>query len=321
MCLTKPMVKVFTTICHGKITLSDIASETGKSISWVSEILTKLEEAGFVSEVRDIPKMGSRKSFRVRETPYAQKLKELVFFHPTMDFTEIITGTKLKILTASLFDWKDYSTIAKMLRKPLTAIRQVVPPLRNRGLIRVQGKLFRFNKKAWPRLFEFLQEWRNFSTIEGYVLWKYGNEMLFVVDKEELVKGVLTGFNEYRKFGVLVHNVTGCCYLPAKRLTKREIFVHSLHQVDDPRTLHLVLTYFLKNRLDDKKTHELATYYDCYSKYEGLKTLPGVKEEFTKLDAFGTTFDKIDFYRIATMYDVKGLKDPGKYKKQIRRGF
>ena len=78
-------------------------------------------------------------------------------------------------------------------------------------------------------------------------------------------------------------------------------------QVDDPRLLHLALTFYMKHKLNTKKVEKLAMYYDCYSKYEELRNLPFVIEEYKKLESFQTAFDRKDFCRIAHMYGVKNV--------------
>ena len=307
MNLTKPMIRVFNIVCHENNTLQSIAKEARKSLSWTSDVLGQLLKANFITAVMATARAGSRKEFKVANTSYADKLRQLMFVKPYIDYTEIIAGGKLKVLMALLFDWKDYETISTIVKSSVHAVRQVVPKLKNRGIITKKGRLLKFNNSAWPHLFEFLKEFRNFSALNGYLLWKYDKEIIFVVDNERLAKGTLTGFNRYKDFGVKVATVSGCCYLPEKKLTKEEIFIHSLLQVDDPRLLHLALAFYLKHKLKTEKTGKLAMYYDCYSKYEELKTLPSIMEDYKKLETFHATFDRKDFHRIAHMYGVKNV--------------
>lgn len=311
MNLTKPMVRVFNIVCHENDTLQSIAKEAGKSLSWTSEVLHQLIEEQLITArfrhhfPEDFPK--SKKIFQVANTSYADKLRQLMFIKPYIDFTEIIAGIKLKVLMAILFDWKDYKTISKMVKTSAHAVRQTVPKLKNRGIITKKGRLLKFNEISWSHLFEFLKELRNFSSLNGFLLWKYDKETVYAVDDKRLAKGVLTGFNRYSDYGVRVVTVTGCCYLPEKKLTKEEIFVHSLLQVDEPRLLHLALTFCIKHKLNTKRVKQLAMYYDCYSKYEELKTLPLLREDYKKLESFQITFDRKDFRRIASMYGVKNV--------------
>jgi DNA-binding Lrp family transcriptional regulator len=307
MNLTRPMVRVFWIVCHENGTLQGIAKEAGKSLSWSSEILTQLIKAQFVTAEFAASRPGSRKIFKVAGTAYAIKLKQLMYAKPYIDFSEIITGSKLRVLMAILYDWKDYETISKMMNTSAHAVRQTVPKLKNRGIITKKGRLLKFNNVAWSHLFEFLKELRNFSGLNGFLLWQYGKETIYIVDNIKLAKGTLTGFNRYRDFGVRVVTVTGCCYLPEKKLSKEEIFVHSLLQVDDPRLLHLALAFYLKHKLDTNRVKKLAMHYDCHSRYEELKTLPLLREGYKKLEYFRTEFDRKDFRRIAHMYRVKNV--------------
>lgn len=307
MNLTKPMVRIFKIVCHENDTLQSIAKEAKKSLGWTSEILTQLIKTQFITAELAASRPGSRKIFQPADTTYAAKLKQLMYAQPYIDFSEIITGNKLKVLLATLYDWKDYETISKMMKTSAHAVRQTVPKLKNRGIITKKGRLLKFNNVAWNHLFEFLKELRNFSSLNGFLLWKYDKETIYIVDNKKLAKGTLTGFNRYRDFGVRVVTVTGCCYLPEKKLAKEEIFVHSLLQVDDPRLLHLALTFYVKHRLNTERVKKLAMYYDCYSRYEELKTLPLLREDYKKLDSFQTEFDRKDFRRIAHMYGVKNV--------------
>ncbi len=307
MSFTKPMVRVFRIVCHGNDTLQGIAKEAKKSLSWTSEILNQLIKEQFITAKFAISRPGSRKIFRIADTTYAIKLKQLMYRKPYIDFSEIIAGNKLKVLLAILYDWKDYKTISKMIKTSVNAVRQTIPKLRNRGVITKKGRLLKFNNVAWNNLFEFLKELRNFSSLNGFLLWKYDNEMIYVVDGKKLAKGTLTGFNRYVDYGVRVATVTGCCYLPEKMLTKEEIFVHSLLQIDDPRLLHLALTFYVKHKLNTKRVKKLAMYYDCYSKYEELNALTLLKEDYKKVESFQTTFDRKDFHRVAHMYGVKNV--------------
>jgi len=310
---------MFKAICLNNTTLQELTKATKKSNSWVSEILTQLKKEDFVQETkhekRSINKIQinkntkkSRKSFKVSKTKHAQTLKELIFIYQKMDFENLITGTKLRTLAAILFDWKDYNIIAKMLKTTPHAIRQITKPLQNRGLITKKGRLLKFNSVAWPKMFEFLKSWRNLTNTTGYLIWKFEEEIIFAIDRKELVQGSLTGLNRYKDFGVWVGTISGACHLPKAKLSKEEVFIHSLLQVNHPRLLHLALTFYLKNSPNEEKIKELAMYYDCYSRLIELKNLPKVTEKYKKLKAFNTTFDRIDFYRIADMYDVKNVR-------------
>lgn len=307
MDLTSPMLKIFSIVLHQHYTLRDISVQATRSASWTSQVLGQLIDAGLITSGPNANIKGSRKIYKISSMPYALKLRDLILSKPTIDFSSILPGHRLKILLSILFDWKDYKTIAAMSGSSIEVVRHTLPRLRNRGLTMQKKRLHKFNEAAWPELFEFLSELRDYTDANVYILWKYYDEMIFIVDREELVTGELTGFNRYKGYGITVINAAGCCYLPKRRLNKKEVFIHSLLQVNDPRTLHLALAFYLKHRLDDTETMKLAMYYDCYSRYEELRQLPNVSHDICQAKTFNTLFDKKDFKRIANMYGVKNV--------------
>ncbi|MBI2136498.1 hypothetical protein HYU06_05490 [Candidatus Woesearchaeota archaeon] len=307
MNLTTPMLNIFKIALHQHCTLQDISKQAMKSIGWTSQVLGQLTDVGLITSYFKANIKSSRKIYKIASTSYAMKLRDLILSRPTIDFSSILAGYRLKILLSILFDWKDYKTIAVMSGSSIEMVRHTLPRLRNRGLSMQRKKLHKFNEAAWPELFEFLKELRNYTDANLYLLWKYYDEMIFIVDKEKLVTGELTGFNRYKEYGITVVNVTGCCYLPKRKLSKREVFIHSLLQVNDPRTLHLALTFYIKHKLDDTETMKLAMRYDCYSRYEELRQLPNVSLDIYPAKTFNTLFDKKDFKRIANMYGVKNV--------------
>src|SRR3989344_3177590 len=150
---------------------------------------------------------------------------------------------------------------------------------------------------------EFVVSYRNYSNIGG-VKWKYDKEIIFEVQNEKLLQGTITGLYAYKNYGINIGVISSLCYLPKKELSKEEIFVHSLFEVDDPRTLNLALTFYLKTNLQYKKVLPIAMRYGKYSMFENFVNLLDTKEDILKLEGL-PTFDHKDFIRIADMYGVK----------------
>ena len=103
------------------------------------------------------------------------------------------------------------------------------------------------NKKAWPSLYSFLEKYRMYYKGKGKVLWKFENEQIFSVTKKEDIDGILTGFSQYHKFKIPIFIVKYCCYLPNRKITKEETFVHSILEISDSREAMLALVFYLKN--------------------------------------------------------------------------
>lgn len=306
MKLSKPMIQVFTQVAHGKNTRKDLAEALHKSPSWITEIIQDLEKEGFIRKQQHYKIKGNRLIIEIANTYHALKLKELLFKYLRMPFEDLIADSKILFLASVSEDWTSTKVATQVSDISKYIIDKYRPQLKNRGVIMQKGSLYRINEKAWLLLKEFIVAYKNYSTIKGNVKWKYQDEILFEVDSEELIQGSLTGLARYKDYGVMVGIISALCYLPEKKLSPEEIFVHSLFEVDDPRTLHLALTFYIKNKLKYKKVLPIAMKYGKYTMLENFMKLLKTKEDEVKLEAL-PIFDRKDFKRIAHMYGVKNV--------------
>ena len=197
----------------------------------------------------------------------------------------------------------DTKTATKLSKISKYIINKNRPMLKNRGLIVKKNGLYKINEKAWPLLKEFLIAYKNYSTIQGYVKWKFNDEVIFEVDSEKLVQGSITGFAKYREHGVKINTINILCRIPESKLSKEEIFVHSLFEINDPRTLYLAATFYLKNKLDKNKTNLIAMKYSKYTMFNKfLKILKSDKN--VEIEGL-PKFERKDFKRVASLYGVK----------------
>ena len=306
MKLNRVMVEAFKKVAHGTTTIENLAKDLGKSVNRITEVIGDLEKEGLVTKHLNYTIRGSRKLIEPANTLHAIKLKELMFEYQSIKFEEILSDSKLLFLTAVSEDWMDMKRASALSGVSKYMIDRYRAKLKNRGAIMQQNNLYKINEKAWPLLKEFLIAYKNYSNIRGQVRWKYQNEILFEVTNEELVQGSVTGLYSYRDYGVRVGVISALCYLPKKELSKEEIFVHSLFQVDDPRTLHLALTFYVKNKLKYKKVLPIAMRYGKYTMFDNLFKLLKTKEEIVELDGL-PAFERKDFIRIARMYGVENV--------------
>ncbi len=306
MKLTKPMLRAFSLAVRGSETLPELAKALGKSQNWVSEVVSELAEEGYVAKERKAGLRQTRLRVRLSGTPYALKLKELLFQYKTVDFSPILCGMRLDLLAALCLDWKDLTLASQQSGASLAAARLYAKQLLNRGVLQRQGRLYRVNQRAWPVLQSFLQELRNYSLLSGALKWKYKDEEIFAIDDEKLKRGVYTGFARYSDFGITIGLVSQLCHVPARKLSKEEIFVHSLFEVDDSRTLHLALTFYVKNKLAKGKAEKAAMKCDLYTKFSELAQLLAAKEEKLKVGGL-PEFELQDFRRVAAIYGVNNV--------------
>jgi hypothetical protein len=310
------MIKVFKQIIHGKNTLSLLTKTMKKSQSWISEVVSKLEQEEFITKNSN----GQTISFEVASAEHARRLKDLMFERQSIRFEEILADKRILFLGTMCDDWISMDEVAKLSGISLRMISRYKAPLLNRGVLTKQKSLYKANGCSWPMLVSFLKAYKNHAHRNGYVKWKFQQQELFEVDDEKLIEGAVTGLASYKDYGVTVGIISALCFVPKRRISKEEIFVHSLFEVDDPRTLHLAMTFYLKNKLKKENVLPYALRYGKYTMFTNLLALFDKKELFVRLNNL-PAFDRIDFYRIATMYDVKGLENPGEYPSRKRRGL
>lgn len=304
MRLTKQMLETFKLIIHDHASILKLAGALGKSENRVSEIASELEKEGFAAKEASFGTRGSRMRIKLAPTPHAAKLKDLILRYKATDFSGILTRAKLDLLAALCFDWKDLRTASEQAGISASTAKVYARQLRNRALLARQKRLYKLGR--WQELQDFLKEFRNFSTVNGVVKWKYKDEMIFEIDDERLKKGVYTGFARYGEYGVQVYTARAICCLPGRKLSKEEIFVHSLFEVEDNRTLNLALVFYLKNRLSKGKVEKIAMRHDLFSKFADFQQLLSTKQERVKLESL-PLFDRKEFARIAGMYGVKNV--------------
>lgn len=264
--ITKGMIKVLRLIAQEADNREKISRELGLSKTWISDNLSKLEKLRFIIKKRK----GKALYLELAETSFAQEFKNVIENSPHIRFEDFLYGLNFKILSYCLFGWKTSQSIANQLKLSKKTIWNRLIILTSRGLLIKKRKFYLTNKKAWSLVYNFLEKYRMFYLGAGKILWRFEDELVFCVTKEKDVNGSLTGFTQYPKLGVAMRGVKICCYLPKKKLTKEEIFIHSFLEVSDSRELMLVLVFYLKHKLNKRKLEDLAMKYDCLEKFKDI---------------------------------------------------
>lgn len=304
MRLSKPMIQIFTNVARGVNTIEELAQSQNKSLNWISEVLQELTVEGFITKQANYFVKRSRKIIEIAGTIHAQKLKEIILHYNTILFEDILADSKILFLTAISQDWITLDIASQLSDVSIYTIQRYTRALQNRGIIIKKNSLYTINEKAWPGLKEFLTAYRNYMTINGVIKWKYQHEIIMQVSSEQKIDGSITGLANYDSFGVQVLTIKSLYVLPKREISKEETFIHSLYEVEDPRTLHLALTFFIKNKLSLKKLIPLAMKYGVYSKVKEIEQLLKTKEDIVRMDSL-PVFERKDFIRIAAMYGVK----------------
>jgi len=295
--LTKPQIKVIISLIKGNTTLKSISQNIKISPSWASNILNQLINLSLIK----VERKGNQVRYVFTDVPSISKLLKFVINTPQFNFEFFLSGLNLRILTFCIFSPKTTGLIAKALKTSKKTIQNRIANIKKVGLLVTEkDHLILFNKKMYLDLYEFIRELRMSSNKKVNILWKFEERILFETRRKEEIEGNLTGFSRYTELKVSVYNNSYYCYLPEKKLSKEEIFIHSLLQVEDARSLMLALTFYLKHDLNLKRLEDLAREYDCYEKLLDIKRI--LKQE--KTDIFPLIKEK-ELKEFFKQYNIK----------------
>ena len=186
------MIQAFTNIVKGIDTMEKLALAIHKSPNRTVEIVKDLENEGFVIKRINYSIKGSRKIIEIANTAHAIKLKELFFAYLGISFNDILVDSQLLFLAAVSEDWMTTSIASDLMGVSKYMIDRYRKKLKNRGFIVQKDKFYKINEKALLLLKEFLISYKNYSTTNGQVKWKYDKEILFEVNDEDLIQGSVT---------------------------------------------------------------------------------------------------------------------------------
>ena len=281
MALTKSELKALTRIFKGDSTRKELAKSLNVTVNRLSPLLECLKYMDFI----EITRKNRNLIIRPSKTQHAYLFKKLLILEPGTKYEDFLYGLNFKLLSYCLHSRKPIENIARQLNISKKTVMNRSLHLRNRQLLNKKDRMLMFNKQTWPDLYDFLTACRNYAKHVNNILWKFEDEMIFEVSKEE-IQGTLTGFSAYPLFKVPMNVIKYACYLPAKKLSKEEVFIHSLLQIrKETRLLELAAVFYYKNKLIKNKLYNLAIKFDCLDKlqdfYAVLKTKQGEVETAT----------------------------------------
>ncbi|HII29455.1 hypothetical protein COT48_00900 [Candidatus Woesearchaeota archaeon CG08_land_8_20_14_0_20_47_9] len=259
--LTKSMICTLIAIINGKNSLGLLQQELNASKSWVTRIIEQLEKQGFARKIR----RGISLKIELAETPFAISFRNMYLEKPYRKYEEMFLGRNLDVLLSIATGKKSAQTIADMMGVQARIIRPRLRFLANKGLLVKEGRKYGISESQ-KQVIRFLLDLRNFSTYSGRLLWRFGDESLIKVRSPPKIKGALTGMNRYKDFGVAVNTVAFMCYMGHEKISINHVFLHSLFEIDDARSVSLAVTFYAKNKLyttkNLRKIHKLAEKYD-----------------------------------------------------------
>jgi len=259
MILKKSEIRALICIYRGASSREQIAHSLKVSVNMLSPLLKRLELLDFVSSSRENRKLIIQPS----KTEHAHALKRMLILEPGTKYEGFLYGLNFRMLSCCLYSEKPITTIAEQLDISKKTVLNRSKQLRDRMLLVKNKQMLSFNKKSWTYLYDFLSACRNYTKKLNNVLWKFEDEVLFEAEETD-INGALTGFSAYHSFNIPIYVIKFACFLPEKRLSKEEVFIHSLLQIrEETRLLEASAAFFYKNKPNRNKLIGLAYKYDC----------------------------------------------------------
>ena len=173
----------------------------------------------------------------------------------------------LKIIKLLIHPLEKVKT-ARLLNLTEKTVTNYLKILEERGLIKINKNVV---------LSDELKELSKLLNEEGFeeeIYWRFGNEKL-IKTKKVLKDCSLTAFSKFNEFGIQIFTDKNYYYCPRKKLSKEEIFVHSLVFSRNLSELLLSLVFYLKeiDNFDGLKVEKLVRKYGVIKKYSKLKDL------------------------------------------------
>lgn len=146
------------------------------------------------------------------------------------------------------------------------------------------------NGKLWQDLIDFLAELKKYNeSVDervpsgSTIYYKSGKEIVFSTKSAE--KGAKTAFSAYKNYGITILTPVNYYVLPERKLSSRDVFIHSLYVSKKEKSIRLftyLILFYLKHKKKLAVKDELVDDIDKLLrgiKIDYLPTLAEVKEK------------------------------------------
>lgn len=291
MKFSKTELRVLEQVALGKKQVSEVAVALNKDKSQIYRIIRSLKKKGF-AELKD-------KEIKPFQATHVQILLQELSRQPS--FIDHLSGCGIAFYTFIL----EPKTVAEIIIgtdiKRSTIFYKLKKALRN-SFIKTLGNKYQFNGKFWPKIKEFLIELKKYGETNdarippGSVIhYKYKDEIVFSSKAE--FDATLTGFSAYGQFGIKLLTRDYSYHLPQKKLTKKDVFLHSLYRTEKERSIQnliLVALFYVKHKKElTKIKHEIIDNLNKVLKGEKVKNYPSLYEIKDRADVYEIEIKKI----------------------------
>ena len=151
--LSPKEIAVLISICKNKTTLKQLSDQISLSYSRTSELVTTLEQKGFITKSKQL-----KKTIQRRKNEHTQRFCNLTNTFPHIDWKNTLAHSKAKLLTQICHEPTTIDQLQKITKKTKKTIRNNLKKPLEIGIIK-QNKELEITERFSP-LCSFLQSWR-----------------------------------------------------------------------------------------------------------------------------------------------------------------
>jgi len=221
--LSKTELKFLNELGKGNDSISDLIGILKLSKSQAYRVLKSLERKNLISHKRS-------KVYLNNET-YIALLLQLLSKSPAV--IDILSDSGTEILGQTL-EGKTAEEISRNTGLKKAIVYRKLKKGLTLSIIKKEKNRFFFNSKLWDNLKEFLIEFNKYSRIidkrvsTGSIIYhKNKDEIIFESKKEQ--DASFTAFSAFPEYGINILLPEKYYYLPKKKLSKEQVFLHSLY--------------------------------------------------------------------------------------------
>ena len=262
----------------------ELIAELGNGIKNISELVSNLKKSK--SQVyRLIEKLKNKNLIQDDYTPNKQIHVNILFkmLAKRKNLAKILSGSGIQILL-SLIEPKKVKEIQEETKLHKTTILHKISQGRSMSLFKLQNHTYSINQAIWPEIKDFVVELTKYENsidervpTTSQIYFKNEKEILF--STRENLEASLTAFSAYENFGIKLYTITNYYYLPSKKLTKKEILLHSLLITEKEfniQNIILISLFYLKYKINIK--HPIIKNIKEVLKGNKIKDYPSLRE-------------------------------------------
>lgn len=259
-----------------ELSITEIAEQLDRSSSYISEVVSELEETGLVYTRRE----GKEKLVKPVDSKAIEHLQELGQRYSHIDFPDLIAGKAIPLL----YYLDDYRTVAELAEKTgnyRNTVNRIVTRLVNRGILQKDGSKYRLNDE-FQLLHEFAEELVHHvhrqtaaeHASQYTILWESLHEFL-IQTREEISHESFTetGPVRFQDYDLPLLTTSKRYYVytrTARELTPEDLVCHTLLIDDGTRYRTYCLLLVQKQGIEREQLLETAQKYGVEKPVQSL---------------------------------------------------